>query len=132
MEKQQFSHEDLRALFEEAKASGRVHNQKEFADLVGINRGSFSSLLSGALPLTDSTFRRIQDALVARGVLHAENATISGSNIQSPNAVVSQEADAALLAEMKAQREMYTEHMRMFFKQIEQLTSAVSALASRN
>lgn len=48
MEKQQFSHEDLRALFEEAKASGRVHNQKEFADLVGINRGSFSSLLSGA------------------------------------------------------------------------------------
>lgn len=104
MEKQ-FDQKDVKSLFEAALAAGKCHNQKDFAALAGINESVMSSILKGIRPVSDTMYMRIKNAVIASGVTISGNTTI----VQSPRSTISPSSE--LIAEMRAQREMYAAHI---------------------
>lgn len=132
MKKHSNAREDLCALYEAARNSGRVHTQKEFAELLGINPANLSSFMSGSIAITEPMYRRIFDSAALQGI------TISGSGNGTQDTAgrdirktYNEDHTADLLAEMAAQRKLYAEHTHMYFEQIKQLTAALTALVNR-
>lgn len=58
----------LNSAYEAAKDAGKAHNAAEFASLTDTNRSFLSQMLNGAVPVTDRTLQRIEDALAKAGV----------------------------------------------------------------
>ena len=61
--------ERLNAAYEAAKAQGAAHSSVEFAELTNTNRSFLSQMLTGAVPVTDRTLRRIENELREHGVV---------------------------------------------------------------
>ena len=129
MKKYENAQDELRAIYDQARSIGRVHTQKEFAELVGINPTNLSAIFNGSVPLTEQMLRRIREAAQVAGIINADGSAV---NVNSPQATaIVGGIESELLSEMKAQREMYAEHTRMYFEQIKQLTETITALANR-
>lgn len=123
------TNEDLSAIYTQAVRAGLCRSQKDFADVTGINPSVLSQLLTGTKPVTDTMYSRIYNAVISRGVTLGDNNQTAIAT--APNATAYAGVDSELLKEMKAQREMYAEHTRMYFEQISQLTAAISAIARK-
>ena len=129
MKKHNNAQNELRDLFNLARDLGKCHTQKDFAYLIGLNPANLSSFLNGAAPITEQMMQRIKAAAQTAGVardVNIQSATADGAQ------VVIEKPQTELIAEMRAQREMYQEHTRMYFEQIKQLSQAVTALANRS
>ena len=103
-----FDQKDVKSLFDAALAAGKCHNQKDFAALAGINESVMSSILKGIRPVSDTMYMRIKNAVVARGVTIAGNQNAIAT---APNATATAAPSSELIAEMRAQREMYAAHI---------------------
>lgn len=127
MKNRNFSSQDLNALYNKARSTGKCHTQKEFAEIVGINKGVLSSLMSGAAPLTDGMYKRIESAAQSSGILQADiiDSTIqnAGGDIMGDNAQknLSPSGIEPLISEMAAQREMYASHIDRLLGIIEKM-----------
>lgn len=129
MKKYENAQDELRSIYDQARSIGRVHTQREFAELVGINPTNLSAIFNGAVPLTEQMLRRIREAAQVAGIINADGSAV---NVNSPQATaIVGGIESELLQEMKAQREMYAEHTRMYFEQIKQLTETIATLANR-
>lgn len=129
MKKYENAQDELRSIYDQARSTGRVHTQREFAELVGINPTNLSAIFNGAVPLTEQMLRRIREAAQVAGIINADGSAV---NVNSPQATaIVGGIESELLQEMKAQREMYAEHTRMYFEQIKQLTETIATLANR-
>ena len=100
---------ELESLFSQALASGMVHNQKDFAEFVGLNPAILSQLLSGKQAVSETMFNRIQNALVAKGAIVGDHNQTAIAT--APNATANAGTSSELIAEMRAQREMYAAHI---------------------
>lgn len=100
---------ELETLYSQALASGMVHNQKEFSDFIGLNPAVFSQLLSGKQPISDTMFQRIFNALTAKGIIAGDHNQTAIAT--APNATANAGTSSELIAEMRAQREMYAAHI---------------------
>ena len=112
---------DLRQLFEQAKAQGLVKTQADFARLVGYNPANMSSLMTGALPVSERAMYNIENALAAHNIVK-EN---SGSVVQEQKNFT-QPATDRLLDEMKAQRELFAAQLTTKDEQIKSLMALLS------
>lgn len=129
MKKYENAQDELRNIYDQARSTGRVHTQREFAELVGINPTNLSAIFNGSVPLTEQMLRRIREAAQVAGIINADGGAV---NVNSPQATaIVGGIESELLQEMKAQREMYAEHTRMYFEQIKQLTETIATLANR-
>ena len=129
MKKYENAQDELRSIYDQARNMGRVHTQREFAELVGINPTNLSAIFNGSVPLTEQMLRRIREAAQVAGIINADGSAV---NVNSPQATaIVGGIESELLQEMKAQREMYAEHTRMYFEQIKQLTETIATLANR-
>jgi len=108
---------DLRIYYDAALKFGLVHNQKEFAKLVGISETTISQMLNGTITISNRTMKHVDDAISAKGI-HIEgngNATATGPN--STAQVLSGDL-SALIKEMGEQRVAFMEQLRMKDQQI--------------
>lgn len=129
MKKYENAQDELRNIYDQARSTGRVHTQREFAELVGINPTNLSAIFNGSVPLTEQMLRRIREAAQVAGIINADGGAV---NVNSPQATaIVGGIESELLQEMKAQREMYAEHTRMYFEQIKQLTETIATIANR-
>lgn len=102
---------DLRIYYDAALKFGLVHNQKEFAKLVGISETTISQMLNGTITISNQTMKRVDDAISAKGI-HIEgsgNATATGPG--STAQVVSGDL-SSLIKEMGEQRLAYMDQLR--------------------
>ncbi len=108
---------DLRIYYDAALKFGLVHNQKEFAKLVGISETTISQMLNGTITISNQTMKRVDDAISAKGI-HIEgsgNATATGPN--STAQVLSGDL-SALIKEMGEQRQSFIEQLHVKDQQI--------------
>lgn len=108
---------DLRIYYDAALKFGLVHNQKEFAKLVGISETTISQMLNGTITISNQTMKRVDDAISAKGI-HIKgsgNATATGPN--STAQVLSGDL-SALIKEMGEQRQSFMEQLRVKDQQI--------------
>lgn len=90
--------QELRDLYQQALATGKVHTRKQFAELVGIPASNVSSFMSGYTPLTEQKMQNIRNAFVVSGLgnAQAENApAVGGGDVLGDNAqkILEQQTD---------------------------------------
>lgn len=107
---------------EAAKDAGLCANQKEFCQLVGINKTQFSTSMNKG-SVTRTLLRRAASELKAKGV-DVERIKVVGNNNATANgngatAKVVPDHTAELLSEMRAQRELYAKQVDAYIKQAE-------------
>lgn len=60
--------DELNDLYDLARAQGRAHTKKEFAELLGIHPANMSQFMSGYTTVTWQMMKRIKDAAAVAGI----------------------------------------------------------------
>lgn len=97
----------LTSIFESLKASGKVHNQTEFAEYIGVNKSTVSAALSGnERYLTDRLLKKIEFIMDAKEEKEPEKAPgifLPGSTLKLYEAMV--ESNKELSSTVKTQQD---------------------------
>lgn len=64
--------QELRDLYEQVRATGKIHTRKDFAELAGIPASNISSFMSGYTPLTEQKLQNIRNAIIASGIFGSQ------------------------------------------------------------
>ena len=117
----------LQRLYDAALKAGAVHNKKQFAEFVGINRSVLINLLNGKVQTTDRTLFHTRQALSAHGISigqkENQNALVIGDN-HGEQKILDVNAEGivkTLTAEMAEQRKMYAAHVDRLLGIIEKM-----------
>lgn len=117
--------EFIKAAFEAARRAGLCYNQKQFGDLLGIDRSAVTRALNGEP--SEKMVLKIEKILADHGVVIDSNTGIvqTGDNSTAQQEPQLSTADR-LLNEMQAQREMYDRHLAEVLRQNSQLIQIIT------
>ena len=99
--------------FMAAKKAGIIHNRKDFARLVGVDRTTLYRQ-----NVSSKTIQFVEKILNEHGVFLNGD----GNEVTQNNTPETETTSAALIAEMQAQREMYDKHLSEALRIISKLT----------
>lgn len=111
MEKQSKVQDELQYLVNISRLQGFAQNQKQFAEMVGLDPGPLSAMLTGSKKITSQMMKRIKDAVTAAGVVIEGNGNATATAPGSTAQVISGDL-SALIHEMGEQRRVFEEQLR--------------------
>jgi hypothetical protein len=111
MEEKSKVQDELQYLIDISRLQGFAKNQKQFAEMVGLDPAPLSAMLSGSKKITSQMMKRIKDAVTAAGVVIEGNGNATATAPGSTAQVISGDL-SALIHEMGEQRRSYEEQLR--------------------
>lgn len=120
----------IKDAFDAARSAGYCFNQKQFAEFLGIDRGTINRALKGKP--SEKLVLKVEKILTTHGVIVGgnNNGTAIGEQHATPAPQEPQEPQPStadrLLQEMQAQREMYDRHIAEVLRQNSQLIQIIT------